>query len=169
MTFRIFIKSLGLALRTGKRFLFFVIIYAILIWLTAYMLDGMIARGENIAVVLVLVGGVAVMALVYGFLISNYRRVQVATLRCLGWTSSDIKWLFIGELVLVIVVAAFIDLEVIVHYLGIGYYLKLSPTIFTSEAFAITFAVVLGVQFLGVLVAYNKMLKVRPMEALRKA
>lgn len=129
----------------------------------------MIARGENIAVVLVLVGGVAVMALVYGFLISNYRRVQVATLRCLGWTSSDIKWLFIGELVLVIVVAAFIDLEVIVHYLGIGYYLKLSPTIFTSEAFAITFAVVLGVQFLGVLVAYNKMLKVRPMEALRKA
>ena len=132
MTFRIFIKSLWLAIRTGKRFLFFVIIYAILIWLTAYMLDGMISRGENIVVVIFLVIGVAIMALVYGFLISNYRKVQVATLRCLGWTSADIKWLFIGELVLVIVVATFIDLEVIIHYLGIGYYFDKKKVSWTS-------------------------------------
>ena len=169
MTFRIFVKSLGLALRSGKRFLFFVIIYAILIWITAYILDGMISRSENLVVLILLIVGVAVMALVYGFLISNYRKVQVATLRCLGWTSADIKWLFIGELLLVIVVATFIDLEVIVHYLGIGFYFGLNPTIFGALPFSITFVIVVGVQFLGVLVAYNKMLKVRPMEALRKA
>ena len=109
------------------------------------------------------------MALVYGLLISNYRKIQVATLRCLGWTSADIKWLFIGELLLVCVVAAFIDMEVIIHYLGIGYYFKLNPAIFGALAFTLTFAIIVGVQFLGVFVAWNRMLKVRPMEALRKA
>jgi len=109
------------------------------------------------------------MALVYGLLISNYRKVQVATLRCLGWTSADIKWLFIGELLLVCIVATFIDLEIIIHYLGIGYYFNIGPKIFSSLAFLATFAIIVGVQFLGVFVAWRKMLSVRPMEALRKA
>ena len=109
------------------------------------------------------------MALFYGLIISGYRKTQVATLRCLGWTSGDIKWLFLGELILVCVVAAFIDLEVIVHYTGIGYYLGLSPATIDSLPFLLTFIIIVGVQFVGVFVAWRRMLKVRPMEALRKA
>jgi predicted lysophospholipase L1 biosynthesis ABC-type transport system permease subunit len=118
---------------------------------------------------LLVVAAIAITALVYGLLLSNYRKVQVATLRCLGWTSADIKWLFIGELLLVCVVAALIDLEIIIHYLGIGYYMGADPQIYSSIAFLASFAIIVGVQFLGVFVAWRRMLNVRPMEALRKA
>ncbi len=171
MTFRVFVKSLRLAVRTGKRFLLFVIIYAILLWLTADRLDTLMTGGEFWPLLL-FIGSVSVVALVYGLLISNYRKTQVATLRCLGWTSSDIKWLFIGELMLVCFVAAFIDLEIIVHYLGIvGYYSPSHtvPQIYSSSAFLISLGIIVGVQFLGVFVAWRRMLNVRPMEALRKA
>ncbi|MHA1266764.1 MAG: FtsX-like permease family protein [Candidatus Helarchaeota archaeon] len=167
MTFRVFVKSLRLSIRTGKRFWFFVAIYAILIGWTAINLDNLI-KGADFLPVLFLLIVVAVLSLIYGLIISSYRKLQVATLRCLGWTSADIKWLFIGELILVIFVAAFIDLEIIIHYLGIGYYLGLNPPILGAGPFAITFLVILGVQFLGVFVAWRRMLKVRPMEALRK-
>ncbi|MFX1296233.1 MAG: FtsX-like permease family protein [Promethearchaeota archaeon] len=170
MTFRVLVKSLRLAVRTGKRFLFFVIIYAILLWWTSFSLDQMINAGGQFWPMLLLIAAVAVVALVYGLLISSYRKTQVATLRCLGWTSSDIKWLFIGELILVCFVAAFIDLEIIVHYLGIiGYYTGTVPSIYGAPPFLISLSVIVGVQFLGVFVAWRRMLNVRPMEALRKA
>lgn len=170
MTFRIFVKSLRLAVRTGKRFLFFVAIYAILLWWTSYTLDNMLTGTGQFWPMLLLIIAVAVVALVYGLLISSYRKTQVATLRCLGWTSGDIKWLFIGELLLVCGVAALIDLEIVVHFIGIvANFSGTIPTIYSSTAFLISLAVIIGVQFLGVLVAWRRMLKVRPMEALRKA
>ena len=169
MTFRIFVKSLWLAVRSGKRFLLFVVIYAVLLWLTADRLDSLLNGGEY-ATLFIFIGSVAVIALIYGILISNYRKVQVATLRCLGWTSADIKWLFIGELMLVCFLAALIDLEITVHYIGIvANFAGTIPAIFSSMAFGVAFAIIVGVQFLGVFVAWNRMLKVRPMEALRKA
>ena len=167
MTLRILMKSLRLAIRTGKRFWIFVTIYAILMATTSIFLDGAI-NGGDIWPVLGLVAGTAVMALFYGLIISGYRKMQVATLRCLGWTSGDIKWLFLGELILVCVVAALIDLEIIIHYMGIGFYFGATPAVIESLPFLMTFLLIVGVQFLGVLVAWRRMLKVRPMEALRK-
>ena len=169
MTFRIFVKALRLALRTGKRFLLFVTIYAVLIGWTAITLDGILKGSGNYWLAFLFVGIVAVVALVYGLLISSYRKTQVATLRCLGWTSGDIKWLFIGELLLVCIAAAFIDLEIIIHYTGVGYYFDLNPYKLQALPFIITILVIIGVQFLGVFVAWRRMLNVRPMEALRKA
>jgi ABC-type lipoprotein release transport system permease subunit len=169
MTFRIFTKSLRLAIRTGKRFLFFVGIYAILMAWTAYTLDGLMTGG-NILPVLLLLIAVAVVSLVYGLLISSYRKVQVATLRCLGWTSADIKWLFIGELVLVCLISALIDLEVLIHVYGIsGFFGSIPASIFGATPFLISFGVILLMQLIGVLIAWNRMLKIKPMEALRKA
>ncbi len=168
MTFRILMKSLRLAIRTGKRFWIFVTIYAVLMATTSIFLDGAMKPGGAVLPVLGLIAGTAIMALFYGLIISGYRKTQVATLRCLGWTSGDIKWLFLGELILVCVVAALIDLEIIIHYMGIGYYLNLDPAVIESLPFLITFLLIVGVQFLGVFVAWRRMLKVRPMEALRK-
>ncbi len=166
MTFRIFVKSLRLAVRTGKRFWIFVAIYAILMATTSIFLDNI--SGFGILPVLGLLAGTAIMALFYGLIISGYRKTQVATLRCLGWTSSDIKWLFIGELLLVCFVAAFFDLEVILHYTGISYYTGLNPETLDLLMFLYTFLIIVGVQFIGVFVAWRRMLNVRPMEALRK-
>jgi ABC-type lipoprotein release transport system permease subunit len=168
LTFRIFVKSLRLAIRTGKRFWIFVGIYAILMATTAITLD-MALDGGSIWPVVGLVLGTAIMALFYGLIISGYRKTQVATLRCLGWTSGDIKWLFLGELILVVAVAAFIDFEVVIHYIGISTYLGLAPTPpVDAVLFLLTFLLILGVQFIGIFVAYRRMLSVRPMEALRK-
>ena len=169
MTFRIFVKSLFLAIRSGKRFIIFVITYAIMIWLIANQMNSLINGGDVVALVIFL-AIMAALAFSYGIIISNYRKVQVATLRCLGWTSADIKWLFIGELMLVCGVATFVDLEIVVHYIGIvANFTKTIPVIFDSTAFLIAVGLVVAVQFLGVFTAYNRMLKVRPMEALRKA
>lgn len=168
MTLRILMKSLRLAIRTGKRFWIFVTIYAILMATTSIFLDGAMKPGGDPWPVLGLIAGTAVMALFYGLIISGYRKMQVATLRCLGWTSGDIKWLFLGELILVCVVAALIDLEIIIHYMGIGYYFGFNPDVIQSLPFLVTFLLIVGVQFLGVFVAWRRMLKVRPMEALRK-
>ncbi|NVM54412.1 MAG: hypothetical protein HWN66_11975 [Candidatus Helarchaeota archaeon] len=169
MTFRVFMKSLRLAVRTGKRFSLFVIIYSILIGITSIILNDILKGGGEVWLAFFFVGIMAVVALVYGLILSSYRKLQVATLRCLGWTSANIKWFFIGELLLVCVVAAIIDLEIIIHYLGIGYYIGINPPILDATPFLITVFVVIGVQFLGVFVAWRRMLKVRPMEALRKA
>ncbi|MHA1130072.1 MAG: hypothetical protein ACTSQI_02040 [Candidatus Helarchaeota archaeon] len=167
MTFRVFVKSLRLAVRTGRRFWIFVAVYAILLATTAIMLKSA-WDGGSIWPVLGLILGTAITALFYGLMLSGYRKTQVATLRCLGWTSGDIKWLFLGELILVILVAAFFDFEIIIHYTGIGIYLGLSPVLIDALLFFLTFLLVLGVQFIGVLVAYRRMLKVRPLVALRK-
>lgn len=169
MTLRVLIKSLRLAIRTGKRFLFFVGIYAILMFWTAFTLDGLMEGTGNPLPVVLLLAAVGIVAFVYGLLISSYRKLQVATLRCLGWTSADIKWLFIGELMLVCMVAGLIVLEVIIHYFGIGAYFGASLWIFRADAFLISFGVIVAMQFIGVLLAWRRMLKVRPMEALRKA
>ncbi len=169
LTFRIFVKSLRLAIRTGRRFWIFVGIYAILMATTAITLDMALAPSGNPWPVVGLVAGTAIMALFYGLIISGYRKTQVATLRCLGWTSSDIKWLFLGELILVVAVAAFIDFEVVIHYIGIATYLEFAPTPpVDALLFFLTFLLILGVQFIGIFVAYRRMLSVRPMEALRK-
>ena len=77
MTFRIFIKALRLALRTGKRFLLFVTIYAVLIGWTAITLDGILYAGGEIWPAFIFIGIVAVVALVYGLLISSYRKTQI--------------------------------------------------------------------------------------------
>ena len=141
-------------------------IYAILMATTSIFLDSISEFG--ILPVLGLLGGTAIMALFYGLIISGYRKTQVATLRCLGWTSSDIKWLFIGELLLVCLVAAFIDIEIILHYTGISWYTGLNPETLNLLMFLYTFLIIVAVQFLGVFVAWRRMLSVRPMEALRK-
>ncbi|MBD3227982.1 MAG: FtsX-like permease family protein [Candidatus Lokiarchaeota archaeon] len=177
MNFRIFLKSLKLAIRAKRRFILFTAIYAVLIGLTTYFWDltaqTFTTTPGTVWFLILLIGITAVTAAIYGLILSGYRKTEVATLRCLGWSSSNIRTLFIGELFLVSVCAFFVDFEIAIHQIGLFYYgtgqtLGLGGPLFAFPWFIITFVIVLLVQIIGILVAYSRMLKIKPMEALRK-
>ncbi|MHA1312052.1 MAG: hypothetical protein ACTSQO_14140 [Candidatus Helarchaeota archaeon] len=174
MNFRIFLKSLKLAVRSRKRFVLFVAIYAVLIGFTTIFANIAYKTGNGWGVIGSLISTVGT-AVVYGLLLSGYRKMQVATLRCLGWDFSNIQSLFIGELILVTMVAFLVDLEIAIHQIGLIYYftglagiVQLGEPLFQPFWFFLTFFITLGIQCIGIYVAYYKMKKVKPMEALRK-
>ena len=200
MKLRIFMKSLRLALRTGKRFVIFVCVYMFLIIFTAYMLIQL--WGPSIQAIinplekfgnelhfqlfsdttsfiigfLLIVCGTIIVSTFYGFIISGYRRREVATLRTIGWDAGSIRTLFLGELILVFLVAFLLVIEIVFHILGIiHYFLKttdvpgLRGIIIPGEVLLITFSIILGCQILGTFVGHRRILRVSPMDALRKA
>jgi predicted lysophospholipase L1 biosynthesis ABC-type transport system permease subunit len=153
-----------------------VAIYAVLIGFTTYFMkftaDNFTINPGSIWLFIMLVGITVLTAIIYGIILSGYRKTEVATLRCLGWDSSNIRILFIGELLLVTVVAFLIDFEIAIHQIGLFYYgtgQTLGGPLFAFPWFLITFLIVLGVQVIGIFVAYRRMLNIKPMEALRKA
>ncbi|NVM05062.1 MAG: FtsX-like permease family protein [Candidatus Helarchaeota archaeon] len=203
MKLRIFIKSFKLALRTGKRFAIFVIVYMFLVVFTAYNLTNlfgpsvMVIQGpldwlgiiekniglqtfkptlEVILLFLLVVIGTVIVSTFYGFIVSGYRKREVATLRTIGWDSGSIRTLFLGELLLVFLVAFLLVIEFIFHILGIMHYIFETTHIPGSQGLiipgivlVITFLIILGCQFLGTFVGHRRMLRVSPMDAMRKA
>lgn len=200
MKLRIFIKSLKLAVRTGKRFVIFVCVYMFLVIFTAYMLiqlwgpsiqaieNPLEKIGDQIAFELfqdrtaftigfiLITLGTVIVSTFYGFIVSGYRKREVATLRTIGWDAGSIRTLFLGELLLVYFVAFLLVVEIVFHVLGIShYFLKttdvpgLRGIIIPGEVLLITFTIILGCQVLGTLVGYKRILSVTPMEAMRKA
>lgn len=174
MNFRIFLKSLKLAIRSRKRFLLFVVIYALLMAFTTIFAHFAMQTGNIWGIILSILTTIAT-SIIYGLILSGYRKTQVATLRCLGWDFSNIQSLFIGELILVTVVAFLVDLEIAIHQIGIIFYFMgdagiaaLGGPLFEPLWFFITFFLTLGIQCIGIYIAYYKMKKIKPMEALRK-
>ncbi|MHA1299557.1 MAG: FtsX-like permease family protein [Candidatus Helarchaeota archaeon] len=203
MKFRIFVKSLKLALRTGKRFVIFVIVYMFLIVFTAFMLTNlfgpsvMVTQGpwdiygmlvKNFALLtfkpstemvlgfLLVVMGTIIVSTFYGFIVSGYRKREVATLRTIGWDSGSIRTLFLGELLLVFLVAFLLVIEFVFHVLGIMHYIFETTQVPGLQGFIIPgivllldFLIILGCQILGTFVGYRRMLSISPMDAMRKA
>ncbi|MHA1232972.1 MAG: hypothetical protein ACTSRP_28145 [Candidatus Helarchaeota archaeon] len=174
MNLRIFFKSFKLAIRARRRFILFVAIYALLIAFTTVFANYAYKTGNGWGV-LGSIGSTVITSVIYGLILSGYRKTQVATLRCLGWDFSNIQTLFIGELILVTIVAFFIDLEIAIHQIGIVYYFlgeqgiqQLGEPLFQPLWFFLTFFITLAIQCIGIYVAYYKMKKIKPMEALRK-
>lgn len=202
MKLRIFIKSLKLALRTRKRFVIFVCVYMFLIIFTAFMLTNLFGpsiqlvqnpwdflikninifmfrfqdKGGFILGFLLVVTGTIIVSTFYGFIVSGYRRREVATLRTIGWDAGSIRTLFLGELLLVFLVAFLLVIEIVFHIIGICHYLfettnvpGLSGLIIPGTVLIITFSIIFGCQILGTFVGHRRMLRVSPMDALRKA
>ncbi len=202
MKIRIFLKSFKLAWRTGKRFVIFVAVYMFLIIFTSYMLiqlwgpsiqaienpferlgnqivfdmEFFTPKGPLIIGFTLIVVGTIIVATFYGFIVSGYRKREVATLRTIGWDAGSIRTLFLGELLLVYLVAFLMVIEIVFHILGVShYFLKttdvpgLRGIIIPGEVLATTFLMILGCQVFGTFVGYRRMLRVSPMDAMRKA
>ncbi|MCK5151654.1 MAG: hypothetical protein KAQ65_07435, partial [Candidatus Thorarchaeota archaeon] len=81
MNFRILFKSFKFAFRARKRVLFFIAIYAIL-----YIY---VARGLSVPTLAVTSLFMAfVVATIYAILIAQFRRRDIAILKCVSWSNS---------------------------------------------------------------------------------
>ncbi|MHA1237667.1 MAG: hypothetical protein ACTSSJ_00235 [Candidatus Odinarchaeia archaeon] len=164
-TMRILKKSFIMATRSRKRFISAIFLYCALSWWVAFSLE----RGEVILATMGVVGGL-IIATVYGYILSQFRRIQIATLKCIGWDNVSIQVLMIGEILLVSLLGYVLTLEIDIHLLGIASYLPFTGFegfIFSGLSLALSLLVVIVAQIPAIIVAYRKTLKVRPMVALK--
>jgi predicted lysophospholipase L1 biosynthesis ABC-type transport system permease subunit len=86
-----------------------------------------------------------VVAIMYSFLLVRFRRDDIATLKCIGWDNSGIRFFVISEILFVTLSSFFILLEVIWHIVGI-----------TFQLFAVQFGGILGIPVNSFILWWNK-------------
>jgi len=171
-------------MRSRKRYLVFTATYTVLMVWTCLSLQGMFdQRGADLVQTMVALFASIFLSILYSWIIVNYRRTEIATLKCVGYTNSNVRTLIIGEIVWTTLSGFFIVVEILIHYLAIvvlGKFwapqrtydgLNLVPVSIISPVtlfnLLITLGIFLAVQVIGMLLAYNRILKVRPIMALR--
>ncbi len=112
-------------------------------------------------------GGVAV-ATVYGFLLTSFRKKEIATLKCIGWSNNDIRKLVMGEIFTITFLAFIFLLEGLIHVVGFDAYLASgSDSPITPINLLLSVLFVGGFQIPGIMISNLRLLKVRPMVALK--
>lgn len=179
---RLIKKAFLLALRSRRRFWMFTLAYALLLGFSsvfmdrAYNLSPKFAWGTDTAMMIIAVSVSALMSMLYANIIVTYRKMEIATLKCIGWKNNHIRVLISGEIMAVTFIAFFLVVEGFFHYTAISAY-ALSAQYMTITAsvvlvqfwpIVITFGIMLGVQIAGILIANDKILKIRPIQALQK-
>ncbi|MFX0097479.1 MAG: FtsX-like permease family protein [Candidatus Hodarchaeota archaeon] len=163
---RIFRKALTMTTRSKRRFFSAIGIYCVLSWWVAFSIH----LGEAVLATMGILGGLMV-AVLYGFVLSQFRKTQIATLKCIGWGNDNIRLLMIGELLLVSLLGFVITLEIDIHILGLTWYIVPTATqsefVFSGLSLALTFMIVIVAQLPGIVIAHWRTLQVRPMVALK--
>jgi predicted lysophospholipase L1 biosynthesis ABC-type transport system permease subunit len=172
---RILFKSFRLAWRAQKRFWAFIAVYGFLIGMVTYLL-----LSSNAASILIAVLGGIVVATLYGFLLTTFRKTEIATMKCIGWSNNNIRILIVGEILLISTLAFILFVEIGIHLAGVAFYLTGSATssvfsippaiqqIFIArDKLLLSFIIIVFAQLPGILLANYRILAVKPMEALR--
>ena len=169
-------KAILLSLREKRIFTVFVLIYTILIFLSSLFIElGMGQLGESaLFFILIFFSTSLILSLLYAWILVSRRRRVWATFKCIGYTNKNIIILVSGIILFTTLMGFFIVIEVLFHYAAIVAYLNsaeinldiviligLVPVIITSAMF-------IFVQLLALIVVYRKVLKVRPIIALKR-
>ncbi len=170
-------KAILLSLREKRIFTVFVLIYTILIFLSSLFIELGIGGqlGESaIYYILIFFSTSLILSLLYAWILVSRRRRVWATFKCIGYTNKNIIILVSGIILFTTLMGFFIVIEVLFHYAAIVAYLNsaeinlditiligLVPVIVTSALFIL-------VQLLALIVVYRKVLKVRPIIALKR-
>ncbi|MHA1636413.1 MAG: hypothetical protein ACTSUO_05670 [Candidatus Thorarchaeota archaeon] len=172
MNFRILFKSMKFAFRAKKRVIAFIVIYAVLIITVSRALTSGTDQ-------LLYLGMAFLVATVYAILISQFRRRDIAILKCVSWSNSDILLLLIGEVVLVATSAFLVIFQLSVELLGLVAYLTpIGDMSFLNQvrdliavdagAMATTLFYIIILQIPGLVLAQYRAMKIPPMRALRE-
>ncbi len=173
---RLFSKAIKLAMRSRRRYTVFTATYTVLMVWTCLSLQGMFNNpNADFTQTMVALFASIFLSILYSWIIVNYRRTEIATLKCVGYTNSNVRTLIIGEIVWTTLSGFFIALEILFHFLAISALgnitLNTLPKIVTPPVSLLNLVITLGaflaVQVIGMLLAYNRVLKVRPIMALR--
>ncbi|MFX1376147.1 MAG: FtsX-like permease family protein [Promethearchaeota archaeon] len=178
MAFRMWRKAILLSLREKKIFTIFTLIYTILIFLTSLFWDLTINDEIGTAgsyLLAIFFGTSLFLSLLYAWILVSRKRRVWATFKCIGYTNRNIIVLVSGMIFFTTVIGFIVVIEVLFHYAAALSYLHsekflestadiligLVPVIITSALFII-------VQIIAFILAYRKVLKVRPIIALKK-
>ena len=115
------------------------------------------------------------LSILYAMLIVIRNRRTWATLKCIGWTNGNINSLITGIVLYTTLIGFVFVVEILLHYTAIMIYLQSAnvlsgyPTILIQLLpVVISFLIFLFVQLFAILIANRKVLKVRPMLALKR-
>ncbi|TFF96708.1 MAG: FtsX-like permease family protein [Promethearchaeota archaeon] len=167
-----------MSLRERRMFFIFTLIYTVLIFLTSFFIDLIYVQGASglaTFFVVIFFGASLFLSLLYAWIIVSRNRRVWATLKCIGYTSGNINAIVSGMILFTTITGFIIVIEVLFHYTAIMTYLVgsgmttdvpvvligLGPVIITSVLF-------ISVQIFAILLANRKVLKVRPIIALKK-
>jgi ABC-type antimicrobial peptide transport system permease subunit len=171
-----------LAMRARRRFIVFTLIYTVLVFWMAFSLENYMYGGGTVEFLVIAIVASVVLSVLYAWIIINYRRMEIATLKCIGWTNGNIRTIIVGEILWVSSIAILIVAEVLIHYAaGMNYYYYQNrASFFSVENYAdaskpflqiwsvlLTILIFIAAQVIGILLMYNKVLKLRPIVALR--
>ncbi|RLI49994.1 MAG: hypothetical protein DRO73_04575 [Candidatus Thorarchaeota archaeon] len=174
MNLRILFKSFRLAFRARKRVIAFIIIYAILF----------ISVGKGLQAAMMTPGAewpwlamAFIVATVYAILISQFRARDIAILKCVSWSNSEILLLLVGEVMIVAISAYLVVFQLSVEILGIVAYFETDfgllrdlQELIVVEAVPMlwTLLYVVFLQIPGLALARWRAMKIPPMRALRE-
>ena len=185
MAFRLFKKSILMVLREKKQFTVFCLMYTILIFWTSYSIKLIMDQpGSGFASTSFFIAlGVGIfLSLLYSWIIVRRNSKTIATLKCIGWTNRDLNSLVSGFILFTTIIGFIIVIEVLFHYAAIVGYLEAAtaelnpgyvydiaglPLVSLLPVLA-TFLIFLFFQIIAILLANRKVLKVRPIIALKR-
>ena len=170
-------KAILLSLREKKLFTVFTLIYTTLIFLTSLFIDlGLKGYLGELAwyFVLIFFGVSLLLSLLYAWILVSRKRRVWATFKCIGYTNKNILVLVSGMIFFTTLVGFLIVIEVLFHYAAIVAYINQTGANFTLLILVdlvpvvVTSGIFIFVQILAFILAYRKVLKVRPIIALKK-
>jgi hypothetical protein len=119
-----------------------------------------------------------IVATVYAILIAQFRRRDIAILKCVSWSNSDILLLLVGEVILVSFSAFLIVFQVSVEVLGLAAYFTALNSAFLQSlkdqlavdagAMGVTLFYIILLQIPGLVLAQLRAMQIPPMRALRE-
>lgn len=178
MAFRLWKKAIKMTMREKKTFVVFTGIYTILIFLTSFFIETTLSGGDggmNTYFIGIFFMTSLILSLLYAWILVARNRRTWATLKCIGFTNKDVNSLITGIILYTTFIGFLIVVEGLLHYAAIVTYLQSAniamglPVILVSLLpVVLTFFVFLFVQLIAILLANRKILKVRPMLALKR-
>jgi len=161
-----------ISLREKKMFVIFTLIYTILIFMNSFFIHTTLETGAGQTALIyigIFFGTSLVLSYFYAWLIISRNKRMFATLKCIGWTNGNVKSLVTGNILYTTFLGFIIVIEILFHYAAIMAYLgAANPILINIIPVIISFGVFLLVQVLAILLGNRKVLKLRPMLALKR-
>ncbi len=174
MNSRILFKSFKLAFRSRRRVISFIIIYAILYIAVG---KGLVQARSTPGAELPWLGMALIVSTIYAILISQFRRRDIAILKCVAWANDEILLLLIGEVFIVSLTSFLVVFQLSIEILGIVAYIPAANAllqeaqrliIIDSGAMAQAIIAIIVLQLPGLAAAHRRMMHIPPMRALRE-
>ena len=141
MGLRLIGKSIKLAMRSRMRFIIFTLMYTVLMLWNAWNLQAFTHPSEveqNRLLLAISIVSTVLLAILYAWIVINYRKREIATLKCIGYTNGNIRTLIVGELVWVTTMSFVIVAELLIHITGFTAFIHLATEPIEATAVSYT-------------------------------